>query len=245
MIKQVINIKHLNKSYVVGDQPLHVLNDINLVVNQGEYISIMGPSGSGKSTLLNMLGLLDRPDSGEYQLNNRNTALLSEELRATLRREHIGFIFQNFHLIERLSASENAELPLMLAGISPAKRKQQAYKLFERLGISSRANHLPKQLSGGQMQRVAIARAMIMQPQILLADEPTGNLDQKSGQEVLALLEELNRQGITLIVVTHDKQLGKRAKRQLFMIDGKIISDKSLKSNHLEAPLKRQLQTNA
>ncbi len=224
-MQNLIDIKQLNKSYLVGEQPLQVLSQIDLAIAQGEYISIMGPSGSGKSTLLNMIGLLDRPDDGSYQLSNQQTTKLDEELRAELRRQHIGFIFQNFHLIDRLTAIENVELPLMLSGVSAQSRREKAMQLFTRLGIASRADHLPKQLSGGQMQRVAIARAMIMQPQILLADEPTGNLDQKSGLEVIDLLEELNTQGITLIVVTHDKNLGKRAHRHLKMIDGKIIKD--------------------
>ncbi|TRX57039.1 ABC transporter ATP-binding protein [Thalassomonas sp. M1454] len=225
MTGPLIELTDLNKTYLVGEQPLQVLNQVNLIINQGDYVSIMGPSGSGKSTLLNMIGMLDRADTGEYYLNSTPTVNIAEELRAKYRREHIGFIFQNFHLIPRLSARENAELPLMLAGIGAKQRKQKVQNVFTKLGILERSEHLPKQLSGGQMQRVAIARAMVMEPQILLADEPTGNLDQKSGLEVINLLEALNKQGVTLIVVTHDSDLGKRAKRQLTMVDGKITQD--------------------
>lgn len=221
----LINISHINKTYQLGEQELQVLNNINLTINKGDYVSIMGPSGSGKSTLLNMIGLLDRPDNGEYSLQGQASFKLDEEQRSMLRRQHIGFIFQNFHLIPRLSAAENAELPLMLAGISVKQRREKVLQIFTRLGIAERGDHLPKQLSGGQMQRVAIARAMVMQPDIILADEPTGNLDQHSGKEVIELLEELNSQGITLIIVTHDKDIGKRANRQLTMVDGKITRD--------------------
>ena len=224
MTKQ-ITLSHVNKTYVVGENPLHVLNDINLSIKEGEYISIMGPSGSGKSTLLNMIGLLDRIDSGSLVLENTETTALTEEQRAKLRRNSLGFIFQNFQLISRLTALENAELPLVLAGIDTSKRAGIVTKLFESLGLADRLQHLPKQLSGGQLQRVAIARAMVMSPKILLADEPTGNLDQKSGKDVVAVLEQLNLQGITLIMVTHDHELGARANRQLKMVDGVIVSD--------------------
>tara|TARA_B110000091_G_scaffold84837_1_gene93300 strand:- start:223 stop:939 length:717 start_codon:yes stop_codon:yes gene_type:complete len=224
MTKQ-ITLSHVNKTYVVGEKPLHVLNDISLSIQEGEYISIMGPSGSGKSTLLNMIGLLDRIDSGSLVLENTETTALTEEQRAKLRRNSLGFIFQNFQLISRLTALENAELPLVLAGIDTSKRAEIVTKLFESLGLADRLQHLPKQLSGGQLQRVAIARAMVMSPKILLADEPTGNLDQKSGKDVVAVLEQLNLQGITLIMVTHDHELGARANRQLKMVDGVIVSD--------------------
>jgi putative ABC transport system ATP-binding protein len=224
MTKQ-ITLSHVNKTYVVGEKPLHVLNDISLSIQEGEYISIMGPSGSGKSTLLNMIGLLDRIDSGRLVLGNTETTALTEEQRAKLRRNSLGFIFQSFQLISRLTALENAELPLVLAGIDTSKRAKIVTKLFESLGLADRLQHLPKQLSGGQLQRVAIARAMVMSPKILLADEPTGNLDQKSGKDVVAVLEQLNLQGITLIMVTHDHELGARANRQLKMVDGVIVSD--------------------
>jgi len=224
MTKQ-ITLSHVDKTYIVGEKPLHVLNDINLSIKEGEYISIMGPSGSGKSTLLNMIGLLDRVDNGSLVLQNIETTVLTEEQRAKLRRNSLGFIFQNFQLISRLTALENAELPLVLAGVDASKRVKVVTELFESLGLADRLQHLPKQLSGGQLQRVAIARAMVMSPKILLADEPTGNLDQKSGKDVVGVLEQLNLQGITLIMVTHDHQLGARANRQLKMVDGVIISD--------------------
>lgn len=224
MTKQ-ITLSHIDKTYIVGEKPLHVLNDINLSIEAGEYISIMGPSGSGKSTLLNMIGLLDRVDNGRLVLDNTETTALTEEQRAKLRRNSLGFIFQNFQLISRLTALENAELPLVLAGVDVSKRGEIVTELFASLGLADRLQHLPKQLSGGQLQRVAIARAMVMSPKILLADEPTGNLDQKSGKEVVSVLEELNRQGITLIMVTHDHELGARANRQLQMVDGVIVAD--------------------
>lgn len=220
-----IQLKSINKTYQVGEEALQVLNELSFSCQQGEYISIMGPSGSGKSTLLNMIGLLDRPDSGNYFLETQATEELTEEERATLRREKIGFVFQNFHLVPRLTAFENAELPLMLAGVSPAKRRESSQKIFQQLSIENRGKHLPKQLSGGQLQRVAIARAVIMSPTILLADEPTGNLDQKSGAEVIEVLEKLNKSGISLLIVTHDKAIGARADRQITMVDGKITDD--------------------
>jgi len=221
----IIKISDISKTYQVGDQPLHALRDIKLDINQGEYISLMGPSGSGKSTLLNMIGLLDRPDSGQYQLLGNNTELLAEELRAKLRREHIGFVFQSFHLIPRLTALENVEVPLMLSGTAPKVRRKKASALLTELGLGEHLAQLPRQLSGGQLQRVGIARALITEPAIILADEPTGNLDQQSGHEVTQILERYNHNGITLIVVTHDQTLGKRATRQLSMLDGQLVSD--------------------
>lgn len=220
-----LRLSKVNKTYSVGEKPLRVLKNINLSVHAGEYISIMGPSGSGKSTLLNMIGLLDRVDNGELYLSTTETSALSEEERAKLRRTEIGFIFQNFQLIPRLTALENAELPMVLTNIPKMNRIKKVKALFSNLGIEERLDHLPQQLSGGQLQRVAIARAMVMSPKILLADEPTGNLDQASGKEVIKALEALNQQGITLIVVTHDEALGKRANRQLKMVDGIITSD--------------------
>ncbi len=224
----IINISDINKTYQVGEQPLHALQNIKLNIKQGEYLSLMGPSGSGKSTLLNMIGLLDRPDTGQYQLQGENTELLTEEQRALLRRKYIGFVFQSFHLIPRLTALENVELPLMLAGVKPKLRREKSSKLLSELGLGNHLGQLPKHLSGGQLQRVGIARALITEPTILLADEPTGNLDQSSGQEVTDILERYNRNGITLLVVTHDLALGNRARRQLNMIDGVIVTDTRL-----------------
>jgi len=221
----IIKLNDINKTYQVGDQPLHALCNVQLDIQQGEYISLMGPSGSGKSTLLNMIGLLDRPDSGQYQLLGSNTELLAEEQRAKLRRQHIGFVFQSFHLIPRLTALENVEVPLMLSGTAPKVRREKAIALLTELGLSEHLAQLPRQLSGGQLQRVGIARALITDPAIILADEPTGNLDQKSGHEVTQILERYNHNGITLLVVTHDQALGNRAKRQLNMLDGQLVND--------------------
>jgi len=191
----------------------------------GEYLSIMGPSGSGKSTLLNMIGLLDQADSGTYLLEGEDMTVLDDHQQAALRRHKIGFIFQFFHLVPRMSAAENIELPLMLAGMAVSERKKRVGEAIEAFGLTNRVHHRPDELSGGQRQRVAIARATIMQPHILLADEPTGNLDRLSGNEVIDILENLNRQKITLIMVTHDPELGGRARRQITMVDGRIESD--------------------
>lgn len=228
----MIQVNQVNKTFQLGDQPVHALNNIQLKISPGEYLSIMGPSGSGKSTLLNMLGLLDIPDDGEYWLQGSDglaldTVPMDEEVRARYRRDHIGFVFQSYHLIPRLTAAENIELPLVLAGIPPDERKERLQPIIQRLGLEQRAGHLPNQLSGGQRQRVAIGRAIIMRPKLLLADEPTGNLDSHSGAEVIELLEELNNDGITLIIVTHDMGLGDRAKRKIRMVDGEIVLDKS------------------
>jgi putative ABC transport system ATP-binding protein len=221
----VIELRGLAKTFQLGDQTVNALENIDLRIAKGEYVSVMGPSGSGKSTLLNMLGLLDKPDRGTYQLTGRETTTLDEERRAALRREHIGFVFQSFHLISRLSAQENIELPMLLEGVAPRERQRLAREVMDRLDLGSRAHHQPGQLSGGQRQRVAIARAIVMRPSLLLADEPTGNLDSRSGGDVIQLLEELNRTGITLLMVTHDPLLGERARRRIRMADGSIIDD--------------------
>ena len=221
----MIRLDALCKTYQLGDQPVKALDQVDLEIEAGEYLSVMGPSGSGKSTLLNVIGLLDTPDSGRYDLAGREMTALEEEARAAERNRRIGFVFQAYHLIERLSARENIELPLVLAGMAPAERRPLVDEVIERLGLGDRAGHLPRQLSGGQRQRVAIARAVIRKPALLLADEPTGNLDSHSGAEVIALLEELNGQGITLLVVTHDPAIGQRAARRLRMADGRITDD--------------------
>ena len=223
----MIKLQEINKTYQVGGSPLRALCDVSLQIASGEYLSVMGPSGSGKSTLLNMIGLLDRPDSGRYWFDTVATEELSEERRARLRGENIGFIFQQFHLINRLSAFENIELPMMLAGQPLKQRRNTVANVLAMVGLSARASHKPNQLSGGQLQRVAIARAIVMRPRLLLADEPTGNLDSHSGGEVVDVLEKLNQDGITLIVVTHDQTLGDRAKRHIRMVDGRIHSDHS------------------
>jgi len=219
----MIELKDLCKTFVLGDQIVRALDHVSLTINNGDYVSIMGPSGSGKSTMLNMLGLLDRPDGGEYRLDGIATSHLPEEERALLRRNYIGFVFQSFHLIPRLNTQENIELPMVLAGIDTKERRARSREVMDRLGLTSRADHLATQLSGGQRQRVAIGRALVMRPKLLLADEPTGNLDSHSGADVINLLEELNASGITLVIVTHDSAMGMRAKRQVRMADGRVI----------------------
>ena len=221
----MIRLEEIERSFRVGDEWVHALRRIDLAVDEGEYLAIMGPSGSGKSTLLHILGLLDRPDSGRYWLGGIDTLSLSEEQRADARRRLIGFVFQTFHLIPRLSAYENVELPMLLAGIRPAERRERVQRILRDLGLSDRARHRPDQLSGGQRQRVAIARATVMAPRLLLADEPTGNLDKAAGDEVMHTLERLNRQGLTLLVVTHDPDIGDRARRRIRMQDGAIVAD--------------------
>ncbi|MDH4283916.1 MAG: ABC transporter ATP-binding protein [Gallionellaceae bacterium] len=221
----MIEFTEVSRIFTVGDQEVSALRNINLNLAAGEYVSIMGPSGSGKSTLLNLVGLLDRPTSGIYRLDGIDVTMLDDEQQARVRREKIGFVFQFFHLVPRLSAATNIELPLILAGIPAEERKDRVAQLLESYGLTERASHRPDQLSGGQRQRVAIARATIMQPAVLLADEPTGNLDQATGKEVMGLLERLTAQGVTLILVTHDPALGQRASRKLQMVDGKIVAD--------------------
>ena len=219
----MIELKHLEKRFQIGDQTVHALDDVSLRIEQGEYIAVMGPSGSGKSTLMNILGLLDRANSGDYMLDGINAGKLNEAERTRLRSEKIGFVFQSYHLVPRLTARENIELPMMLSGIAGKARKQKVDDVLAKLDLLDRAHHSPNQLSGGQRQRVAIGRAIVMKPSILLADEPTGNLDSKSGEGVTQLLESLNAEGITLMVVTHDTTLGARANRQLNMLDGRIV----------------------
>jgi len=221
----MIRLEGVQRIFQVGDQQVHALRDIDLHIAAGEYVSIMGPSGSGKSTLLNLVGLLDRPTAGIYRLDDEEVSGLNDEAQARVRREKIGFVFQFFHLVPRLSAAENIELPMMLAGIPPSERKPHIARLLQDFGLNDRARHRPEQLSGGQRQRVAIARATVMAPAMLLADEPTGNLDHASGDEVLNLLEALNHRGMTLIVVTHDPEIGRRAARRLRMMDGGVVAD--------------------
>jgi len=221
----MILLENVSRSFTVGDQIVTALHDINLNISAGEYVSIMGPSGSGKSTLLNLIGLLDQPSSGIYKLDGGNVTALDDMQQASVRSEKIGFVFQSFHLIPRLSAEMNIELPMILAGIAPEERKERVAKLVENYGLKDRADHRPDQLSGGQRQRVAIARATSMNPAVLLADEPTGNLDQTTGKEVMGLIEKLAEQNVTLILVTHDPLLGARAHRHLHMVDGEIIQD--------------------
>jgi putative ABC transport system ATP-binding protein len=221
----MIELEGIARSFQVGDEKVHALRDIDLRFPNGAYASIMGPSGSGKSTLLNILGLLDRPDRGVYRIDGADTTQLDDRQQARIRRDRIGFVFQAFHLIPRLSAAQNVELPLILAGIPPAQRRPRVRAALAAMGLEDRAGHRPDQLSGGQRQRAAIARATIMRPEVVLADEPTGNLDHHSGRSVIEALETLNRQGITLMIVTHDPEIGERAPRSIRLVDGLIAAD--------------------
>jgi putative ABC transport system ATP-binding protein len=221
----MIHLAGIERTFMVGDEAVHALSSINFMVRQGEYVAIMGPSGSGKSTLLNIIGLLDRPDKGVYTLENLDTTELTDDQQAAVRRNKIGFVFQFFHLVPRLTAAENVELPMILADVDPASRKSRVQEALSSLGLSDRARHRPDQLSGGQRQRVAIARATIMQPDVILADEPTGNLDRTSGFDVIRILEDLHNKGMTLIMVTHDPDLSERAARKVQLADGKISKD--------------------
>ena len=221
----LIELSGIERIFRVGDSEVHALHQLSLSVAAGECVAVMGPSGSGKSTLLNLLGLLDRPNTGSYRLEGRDVTTLSGEEQARVRSERIGFVFQGFHLVPRLTAAENIALPMTLAGIAPEERRRRVSQALADYGLANRAHHRPNELSGGQRQRVAIARATIMQPAMILADEPTGNLDRATGEEVMHLLETLNTRGVTLIVVTHDQALGARARRQLHMEDGEVRLD--------------------
>jgi putative ABC transport system ATP-binding protein len=221
----VIELVGLSRHFRVGDQIVRALQDVNLTIPGGDYLALMGPSGSGKSTLLHILGCLDRPSAGTYVLDGREVGALPESDLAEVRSRKIGFVFQFFHLVPRLTAAGNVELPMVLAGIRPSERRERVAAALASVGLTDRTAHRPDQLSGGQRQRVAIARATVMGPSILLADEPTGNLDRASGHEILELIETMNRAGLTLVVVTHDPDVGRRARRILKLVDGRISSD--------------------
>ncbi len=223
----MIHLADITRIFQMGDQSVYALNKVRLNIAVGEYVSIMGPSGSGKSTLLNIIGLLDQPDKGCYELDGKNVTDLTKDEQAQTRRDKIGFVFQSFHLIPRLTAAENIEIPLILSEIPPDERKSRVVEALHAFDLQSRAQHRPAELSGGQRQRVAIARATILRPKAILADEPTGNLDHSIGAEVMMLLEALCQTGTTLIVVTHDRELSARAKRHIGMRDGKIVTDTS------------------
>ena len=221
----MIQLKNLSREFQVGNQVVHALDNIDLEIGEKDYVSIMGVSGCGKTTLLNILGLLDTPSSGDYILSGINTSQMNDDEMAKIRSTKIGFIFQSFHLIPRLTAAENIEIPMILAGMSKQERSERVAKSLARVSLTDRSDHRPEQLSGGQRQRVAIARSIVMEPKVLLADEPTGNLDSNSGKEIVKLIEELNAGGLTLIVVTHDKEIGKRSNRVIRLLDGKVISN--------------------
>jgi putative ABC transport system ATP-binding protein len=220
-VAPVIELRRIGRTFG-AEPPVVALRDVELVLTHGTSLSIVGPSGSGKSTLLNVLGCLDRPDAGKYWLDGREVGTLSDEELTAVRRDLIGFVFQSFHLVPRLSAAENVELPMIFAGLPRPERRERVVKALTQVGLADRLDHRPDQLSGGERQRVAIARSIIMGPRVLLADEPTGNLDTKSGKQVLDLLDRLNEEGITLIVVTHDPTVARRADRVIVLVDGRI-----------------------
>ncbi len=219
----MIELAGISRTYDLGGRPVRALIDVDLEVSAGEHVSIMGPSGSGKSTLLHVLGCLDRPTSGTYRLDGEEVGRLDDLSLSRVRRHKIGFVFQAFHLVPRLTAAGNVELPMVFAGIPPAERSARTRAALEAVGLADRMDHRPDQLSGGERQRVAIARAVVMRPAILLADEPTGNLDSASGREVLALLERMNGEGLTLVVVTHDPAVGERARLRVRLADGRRV----------------------
>lgn len=224
-MNKLIDLKNIIKSYRNGDQELQVLKNISLEVEEGEFLAIMGPSGSGKSTLMNIIGMLDRPTSGEYYLDGKEVASLGEKQSAQVRNKEIGFVFQQFFLLSKLNALQNVELPLIYAGVAPSKRKSLSKKFLTKVELSERMHHLPSELSGGQKQRVAIARALVNSPSIILADEPTGALDTKTGEQIMQLLTELNQEGKTIIMVTHEPEVAAFAKRQIVIRDGVITED--------------------
>lgn len=218
----MIGLKNINKSYEIGHERFYALKDVNLKVHSGEFIAIIGPSGSGKSTLMNIIGCLDTPDSGEYYIDDENVAKLDDNKLAKIRNSKIGFVFQRFNLLPRLTAFENVELPLIYMGLNKKDRYEKAMKSMETVGILDRIKHKPSEMSGGQQQKMAIARAIAGEPEIILADEPTGNLDSRSGKEILNILTRLNKQGKTLLLITHDKEMEKYAQRTIKISDGMI-----------------------
>ncbi|MCS4487792.1 ABC transporter ATP-binding protein [Streptococcus sciuri] len=223
--KTIIKLSQIVKSYQNGEEELQILKGIDLTVKEGEFLAIMGPSGSGKSTLMNMIGLLDHPTSGDYWLNDENVEVLNEKEQARVRNEEIGFVFQQFFLLSKLDARQNVELPLVYAGMSAKKRKLLAEQYLSKVELKERMNHLPSELSGGQKQRVAIARALVNSPSIILADEPTGALDTKTGEQIMELLTALNEEGKTIIMVTHEPEIADYAKRKIVIRDGEITLD--------------------
>ncbi|HEK9983426.1 TPA: ABC transporter ATP-binding protein [Streptococcus equi subsp. zooepidemicus] len=223
--KELIQLKNIVKSYQNGDQELQVLKGVDLTVYEGEFVAIMGPSGSGKSTLMNIIGLLDRPTSGDYSLNGTQVELLNDRKLAKVRNEEIGFVFQQFFLLAKLNALQNVELPLIYAGVGVSKRRELAKQFLEKVELGMRMKHLPSELSGGQKQRVAIARALVNSPSIILADEPTGALDTKTGEQIMRLLTELNKEGKTIIMVTHEPEIADFATRKIVIRDGEITAD--------------------
>jgi putative ABC transport system ATP-binding protein len=240
MENYLIEIKNITKLYIMGNEELYALKGVNINIKKNEYVAIMGPSGSGKSTIMNIVGCLDTPTSGEYFLNGKNVSEMDDDELAEIRNKEIGFVFQTFNLLARSDALHNVELPLIYGGLSKADRIERAEEALYNVGLDDRMKHKPNELSGGQRQRVAIARALVNNPSIILADEPTGNLDTKTGEEIMALLEELNQKGNTIIIVTHEEEIAQHAHRIIKIRDGMIESD-SLSSKGTELQEKKEI----
>jgi putative ABC transport system ATP-binding protein len=243
--EMVIDIENITKNYVMGEEIVHALRGVSLRIHQNEYIAIMGPSGSGKSTLMNMLGCLDTPTSGRYEFNGRNVAEMDDDELAAIRNREIGFVFQTFNLLPRSNSLRNVELPLIYAGIDPETREERATQALIDVGLGDRFHHKPSELSGGQRQRVAIARALVTKPSIILADEPTGNLDSKTGEEIMALFEDLYQRGNTIIVVTHEADIARHARRTVRLRDGVIESDELANASIGILPMEHRLEADA
>lgn len=226
MAAPIIQIENMTKTYTLGGEVVHALRGVSLQIEKGDFLAIIGPSGSGKSTFMNMIGCLDRPDSGSYILDGKEIEKMTDNELAAIRNEKIGFVFQNFHLLAKLTALENVELPLLYRGVKAKERQKIAYECLEKVGLKDRAHHLPNQLSGGQQQRVAIARALVGNPPILLADEPTGALDSKTSKEIIQIMKQLNEQGHTIILITHDWEVANEAKRIVRIQDGQLFEER-------------------
>lgn len=237
----LIRLEHISRRYEMGSETIHALRDVSLEIQRGEYVAIMGPSGSGKSTLMNVIGCLDTPSSGSYELNGTNVSDMDDDELAEIRNREIGFVFQTFNLLARSSALHNVELPLVYAGLPADERREVAFEALENVGLADRTTHKPNELSGGQRQRVAIARALVTRPSIILADEPTGNLDSRTGAEIMDLFEALWAKGNTIILVTHEEAIARRARRIVRILDGLIASDEPVLRSNGEVHLPQRM----